>query len=227
MIKSLIPFNKRNPKYERLRYLRGAIILVEGIIGAGKTTLCSRLHDVFKEASIPVKFFEEEINGDLLNLFLSDMKKYAFTFQMTMMANRQKIYLAAQDFSRRENGISIIDRSFYGDLAFATMHMEKGNISDKEWNVYKSVFSSIGLEQPSNIIYLDVTPETALDRIKTRNRGLETSSYTLEYLQELDTSYKISMEECDTHIQYIDWNDSRTLTDDEILVLCEDFNPFS
>lgn len=105
------PFYKIHPLYERLRHLRGAIILVEGIIGAGKSTLSHKLYNLLKHAGIPVLFLEEEVDPVMLDLFLSDMKKYAFAFQMLMLVQRQKIYMQGLDFARKENGVVIIDVS--------------------------------------------------------------------------------------------------------------------
>src|SRR3990167_5943525 len=109
------PFSRIHPYYEALRHLRGSIILIEGIIGAGKTTLAYKMTDLLTRVGIPVKFFEENVNGYLLDLFLKDMKKYAFAFQLLMPAQRRNIYLQAMEFSRMYNGVSIIDRSLYGD----------------------------------------------------------------------------------------------------------------
>jgi deoxyadenosine/deoxycytidine kinase len=82
------PFHPNHPLYERLRTLRGAVIVIEGIIGSGKTSLGRKLTQMIAGSNIPCKFFEEEVNDELLALFLKDMKKYAFTFQLFMLANR-------------------------------------------------------------------------------------------------------------------------------------------
>lgn len=219
------PFYTIHPLYEQLRHLRGAIILVEGIIGAGKSTLAHKLHLLLKKVDIPVLFLEEEVDPYMLDLFLSDMRKYAFAFQMLMLVQRQKTYIRALEFARKENGVAIIDRSLYGDLAFGLLHNDYGNISEQEWKAYESVMASSPLPQPSCILYLEVSPEVALERIKARNRGKESSSYTLEYLHDLDTNYKVAMEESRIPIQYIDWNAPSNLSDDEIVEICSLINP--
>lgn len=219
------PFYKIHPLYERLRHLRGAIILVEGIIGAGKSTLSHKLYNLLKHADIPVLFLEEEVDPIMLDLFLSDMKKYAFAFQMLMLVQRQKIYMQGLDFARKENGVVIIDRSLYGDMAFCALHVDHGNISDIEWKAYESVMSSTPLPQPSYILYLEVTPEVALERIRARNRGKEASAYTLDYLHDLDVNYKVAMEESRIPIQYIDWNAPSHLNDEELAEICDLMDP--
>lgn len=215
------PFYPIHPLYERLRTLRGALIVVEGIIGGGKTMLGQKLTKLVHDAGIPCKFFEEEVNLSLLELFLSDMKKYAFTFQLYMLSNRQKVYREAMNFARQQNGVAIIDRSLHGDIAFAQMHNDSGNISDEEWKVYENIVVSNSLPEPTVVIYLDVYPEVALERIHLRNRGSEAAKYTIDYLRDLDANYKVSMEESRVPIKYIDWNESRSLTEDELLDLLD------
>ncbi len=219
------PFSRIHPHYEALRHLRGSIILIEGIIGAGKTTLASKMADLLTRVGIPVKFFEENVNGYLLDLFLKDMKKYAFAFQLLMPAQRRNIYLQAMEFSRMHNGVSIIDRSLYGDLAFANMHHDVGNIDDVEWKAYESLMNDTPLPQPSIILYLDVDPEVAMIRIKARNRGAEANTYTLEYLQDLDENYRCLLEGSELPLRYIDWNKPRQFDDEELLELTDEIEP--
>jgi deoxyadenosine/deoxycytidine kinase len=75
------------------------------------------------------------------------------------------------------------------------MHVDMGNISQDEWKVYENIVetTSSSLLEPTVIIYLEVDGEVAMERIKRRDRGDEKSSYTLDYLHELDISYKVSM----------------------------------
>lgn len=219
------PFEKVHYLYEKVRHVRGSIIIFEGIIGAGKTTISSSLTDLLKRVNIPVQFFDEKVDPHMLRLFLSDMKRYAFTFQMYMLVERQKIYMKAVDFARIQGGVSIVDRSLHGDLAFASLHHEYGNITDEEWKAYTSVLTGTTLPQPSNIIFLEVTPEVALNRIKSRNREGEASTYTTGYLYDLDINYRVSMEETNIPIQYLEWNESRILTDDDLVDICKLIDP--
>lgn len=213
----IVPFLPVHPLYEKLRHLRGSIILIEGIIGAGKSTLGASLHRALSRAGIACEFFEENVDPKLLELFLSDKQKYAFAMQTVLLVQRQKTYMKAIQFARRENGVSIVDRSLYGDIAFAKMHYKSGRIDAKEWAVYESLISNSPLPQPSYILYLDVTPEVALGRIQSRNRGSEAASYNVEYLQELGSSYREAMSASVLPISILDWNKVRTMEEDSLL----------
>lgn len=212
------PYHDIHPNYEKLKHLRGSIILIEGIIGAGKTTLGMELSKMLSEVGIKSHLFYEEINMSLLELFLSDMKKYAFSFQMYMLQNRQGVYREAISYSELHNGVSIVDRSLFGDIAFAKMHYENGNINEEEWNTYCSTVTSTSLRTPSSIIYLDITPDTAMRRIKARDRGSESSQYNIAYLESLHNNYISSMEDND-NVYHIDWNKDREVDEDLLLDL--------
>lgn len=218
------PFSNIHHLYEKLRHLRGAIIVVEGIIGSGKTSLGKGLTKMIGDAGIPCQFFEEEVNMELLTLFLSNMKKYAFVFQLFMLKSRQDIYRRALEFSRGSNGVSIIDRSLHGDIAFAQMHVTMGNINEDEWEVYSSIVKSSSLPEPTVVIYLQVTPETAMSRIHRRDRNGEKDAYTIDYLQDLDGSYRIALEESNDRYHPIDWNDDRILSEEELLDVLENID---
>lgn len=221
------PFFNVHPLYNRLRHLRGSVLLIEGIIGAGKTTLGMKLYNLLTRVDIPVMIFEEEVDAKMLDLFLSDMKKYAFSFQIHMLVQRQKIYMKALQFVEKNNGVAIVDRSLLGDWSFCMLHNDYGNISDLEYQAYESVMSSTRLPVPASIFYLEVTPETAHKRIVARNRGREPDVYTLEYLSDLDMNYKVAMEQSDIDIHYIDWNQPSNLSDDQLIDLCDLANIYS
>lgn len=221
----LKPFYKIPDNYERLRHLRGSVIVIEANIGAGKTTLGTKLVELLQNSGIPAKFYEEPINLTLLELFLTNPEKYAFTLQMFMLTQRKGIYIDAEQFARKENGVAIIDRGILGDIAFFNLNLDLNRINDSESKVYMDVVQNMKLPQPTNVVYLDVHPEIALQRIKGRNRGSEGSIYTIEYLQELDSNHKLAFEESDIPITYFDWNKPRMLCNDELLDVCDNLDP--
>lgn len=219
------PYHPIHPNYERFKHLRGSIILVEGIIGAGKSTLGRRLTSMLNEIGISARHYDEEVNMPLLELFLSDMKKYAFAFQMYMLQHRQAVYRDAITYCERHNGVAIVDRSLFGDIAFARMHHTGSNISDDEWKVYESTISSNSLRVPSAILYLDVTPDVAMRRIKARNRGSEASEYDVQYLQALHDNYIKAMDHEYYQVLHIDWNQDSDLGEETLVNLLDLINP--
>jgi deoxyadenosine/deoxycytidine kinase len=225
MTVSLNPFKEKHPDFELIRHLRGSIILLDGNIGSGKTNLCSKLTSYLNEVGLSAQHFDEEIDDDFLELFLSDMRKHAFAFQLWTLSSRLNIYLRAMDFAHRLNGVSIVDRSVIGDLSFARMHYESGNISADEWKIYGIMLNKSRLSNPLCLLYLDVSAETSMKRIQTRNRGSESSTYTLEYLESLRLSHEDSLKISGLEIKRLDWNKSRDIGRDDLLTICGLLNP--
>lgn len=181
-------FRSRHPYYELFSQLIGSSITIEGVIGAGKTTLGLALEKYLNEIGLRAKFFPEFVNLDLLGQYLSNMNRYAYPFQMFMLLKRLEIYREAERF-RETGGIAIIDRSLIGDLAFMLMQHTNGNITDQEKAVYESVFIQESPPCPGVCIYLQCTSRQAMDRIIKRGREGEADAYTLEYLENLANRY--------------------------------------
>jgi len=213
-------FINRHPMYEKLRSLKGGIYIIEGIIGVGKTTLGISLEKYLNDIGLKCKFYKEYVNEDFLNQFIGDMKSYAYFFQMMMAVKRIEIYKQAEDFSKL-GGISFIDRSLIGDITFATMHYNNGNISDDEWKIYNNFIKNEKLLTPSACIYLQCNSETCLNRIKNRGLKSEILGYDINYLNKLNNVYEIVILN-NTNLKTIvlDWNKQLNLLDK---IISEDY----
>ena len=194
--------------YNKLKHLRGHVIVLEGTISAGKTTLGKNIVDLLTKFKLKAKFFHEYVNEDLLQQYIIDMKTYAYGFQLIMQAHRINSYKNARDFANK-GGIAIIDRSIIGDYAFALMQKKRGFITEAEWDIYMKIFIQENLIQPDGIIYLDCTVDTVVGRIVKRGIKCE-SSYDISYLQELNQTYSHAFEENHINPLIIDWNLDRS-----------------
>lgn len=145
------------------------IIMVEGIIGAGKTTFCKFLGEALKAKGRDVVIIYEPVtdNDKALSLFLSDCEKYAFFFQIHMLHKRLKLYEDALKL-KQDGKIVIVDRSIKGDSVFEKYFYEKGSITEKEHQYYIDTVKekTCEIENPDMILYLDVDIPDSLDRIK-------------------------------------------------------------
>jgi deoxyadenosine/deoxycytidine kinase len=68
-----------------------------------------------------------------------------------------------------------MDRSIYGDVIFARLLQEGGNMSQEEYDLYEELLMNM-LEhaaRPRLMIYLDITVENAIKRIERRGRAYE------------------------------------------------------
>lgn len=156
-------------------------IVVEGSIGAGKTTLSTMLARDFNAELVLERFAD----NPFLEKFYKDPEHYAFPVEMTFLMDRYqqlKGLLAARDlFTDFVLGDYFIDKC----LLFS-----KNNLSKDEFALFKSVFDAIAgiLPKPDLILYLYTRPERLLAQIAKRNRSFE-KDITAEYLSDIQEKY--------------------------------------
>lgn len=209
-----LPFRSINHDLQKYGpCLRGRVLILEGLISAGKSTAARELMSFAEGMGIKCKFFPEPLISELLQLFLSDQKKYAFSFQLSMLVKRQAIYREAESYAK-QGYFCIIDRSLYGDYCFALMHKNRGNISDgdsSEWKSYLSVLHSEQFDHPDYVVYLKVSPETAIQRCVARDRQGE-EKYDKKYFKDLCDIYSSVIPSSPSkQFLVIDWNSPRNI----------------
>jgi deoxyguanosine kinase len=156
-------------------------IVIEGNIGAGKTTLATRIADQFNGRLI----LEHFADNPFLPKFYSDPEKYSFPLELSFLASRYKQLkdeLEPQDLFR---AFTVADYYFMKSLVFASSTL-KGD----EYNLYRQIFYIIygTLPKPDIFVYLHLTPERLLENIEKRGRNYE-KSITKEYLKKIQDSY--------------------------------------
>jgi deoxyadenosine/deoxycytidine kinase len=176
------------------------LIKLEALIGGGKSTLCNSFNKWVK-SYITLECYPEPIKKMLLNLFYSDIKKYAFSFQSIVIRERVHVFEDAVTFLH-EGNLAVIDRSPYGDCAFGLMHYASGNISPVEFLVYVDLIKSdrdskvrefnsekFDIKIKKIVVYLACDPVIARERVINRDNEDEVDKCKLEYLIDLHTSY--------------------------------------
>lgn len=159
------------------------MIVIEGQIGVGKTTMGELL-----KKELDLELYKELTNPythELLNRFYRDKKRWAFTLQVHFLNERfRKIKQIFQE------GGGILDRSIFGDRIFAEVLHEDGDMQDFEFHTYNTLLDNMleHAQSPRLLIYLDCSVDTAMERIKKRNRGIE-STIPREYLERLNEHY--------------------------------------
>lgn len=166
----MLPSNENEIKY----------IAVEGVIGAGKTSLARKLKEKL-EARLIVEQFE--VNPFLEN-FYNDRKRYAFQTQMFFLINR---YKQQQDLNQ-ENLFSeylIADYLFEKDKIFAYL-----NLHNDELKLYETVFPLLhrSLRQPDLVVYLQSSIDRLMYNIRKRARSIE-KNISRSYIEELSEAY--------------------------------------
>jgi deoxyadenosine/deoxycytidine kinase len=155
-------------------------IVIEGVIGVGKTSLANKIRDRL-DAKLILEHFD---NNPFLEKFYSDRKRYAFQTQMFFLINRfkQQQELAQEDlFTNYIVGDYLFDK----DRIFAYL-----NLSKDELNLYESIFPLLArsLRKPDLTVYLQASTDRLMYNIKARNRKIE-RALSRNYLDELSEAY--------------------------------------
>ena len=171
------------------------LLMVEGNIGAGKSTFLKILQDnlqieaIFEPAN---KWQSDSEQENLLHLFYKDMKRWAYTFQSYAFITRIQSILEHQK-NNSSDKVQILERSVYCDrYCFAKNCYESGLMTPLEWNIYKEWFSWLAetyAPRPSGFIYLKTDPNTCHSRMQKRSRS-EESGVPLEYLKSLHSRHE-------------------------------------
>jgi len=162
------------------RPLRYHHIAVEGLIGAGKTTLCRRL----AERSGGRTILEEFEDNPFLPRFYADPDRFAFSVELSFLAQRyhQLKRSTEQDlFVPR----TIADYSLGKSLVFASVTLQADEYA-LFMDLYRIMYAD--LPKPELIVYLHLPMERVLERIAQRGRSYE-ASIQASYLVQLQERY--------------------------------------
>jgi deoxyguanosine kinase len=156
-------------------------VVIEGNIGAGKTTLATRIAEQFNAQLI----LEQFADNPFLPKFYKDPEKYSFPLELSFLASRYKQLneeLGSKDIFKT---FTVADYYFMKSLVFAASTL-KGD----EYNLYRQIFYIIysSLPKPDIYVYLHIRAERLLENISRRGREYE-KSITREYLQKIQDSY--------------------------------------
>jgi deoxyadenosine/deoxycytidine kinase len=199
------------------------MILLEGNIGAGKSTLGRTLKEsgLFDFIEEPVEAWQEGFAANLLDAFYSDMKRWAFTFQITAFITRAKTW--QEVLARTNHSHVVLERSIFTDrYVFGTNSYRLGGMTDVEWQVYCGLWDFLTTNycvEPDCILYYRTPAEVCAERMQARGRSEETG-VSLEYLQQIEALHDQWLLE---HPRAITVDGTRLWAADEVWELA---NPF-
>ena len=189
--------------------MENLFIGIAGMIGAGKSTLATSLA---KHLGIKA-YYEPVENNEYLADFYKNTPKYAFQMQVYLLTRRFQQH--QEIIWRGESAVQ--DRTIYEDSVFAAMLAKSGLMEERDYRTYKQLFQYMSnfMCKPNVIVYLDVTPERSLERIKMRNRDVETN-VSIDYLTNLYNEYQIFLKDISKVIPVISIDYDRFATVDEM-----------
>lgn len=195
--------------------MKGGLIIVEGNIGAGKSTLAKELAERLDGEYLAEP---DESTNPYLADYYRDPARWAFEMQMFLLTRRYRVQRYAQSKVRHYgNGFVVMDRSYYGDVCFANVQLQMGYFTQRDYETYLSHHTDmkVHLEPPAMAIFLDVAPSVCKDRISKRMSEKEgrkcEAGIDLAYLDALDAEIGKLADSMTgkTVVKHLDWNGNK------------------
>ena len=156
-------------------------VAFEGNIGAGKTTLATKIAEDFNAKTVLERFAD----NPFLPKFYKDQNRYAFPLEMSFLADRyQQLSDDLAQFDLFKDFI-VADYHIFKSLIFA-----KITLAEDEYRLYRNLFDIIYKEMPKPdlYIYLYQNSERLLQNIKKRGRSYEQEIHA-DYLEKINSGY--------------------------------------
>lgn len=169
------------------------VVIVEGLIGSGKTTLSRELGAALGTNTLTLFEPDEKGGGNpYLADYYADPNRWGFVLQVHLLQARFRMHLQAQWHAMQNSGHAVLDRSFYGDTAFARLQFKDGIMTEREFETYRSIYHAMttSVLLPNICIRVLASPETCERRVAKRMES-ETGrrceeAVSLKYLKGLE-----------------------------------------
>lgn len=156
-------------------------LVVEGNIGAGKTSLAKKIARDYNANLILERF----ANNPFLPKFYKDPDRYSFPLELSFLADRYK--QLKDDLGNFDlfKSFTIADYYFMKSLIFS-----RATLPEDEFHLYRQLFYIIynSLPKPDLFVYLHVSIDKLLMNIKKRGRSYE-QQITYPYLEKIQEGY--------------------------------------
>ena len=156
-------------------------VAFEGNIGAGKTTLVTKIAEDFNAKTVLERFAD----NPFLPKFYKDQNRYAFPLEMSFLADRyQQLSDDLAQFDLFKDFL-VADYHIFKSLIFA-----KITLAEDEYRLYRNLFDIIYREMPKPdlYVYLYQNSERLLQNIKKRGRSYE-QEISASYLDKINSGY--------------------------------------
>ncbi len=156
-------------------------LVIEGNIGAGKTTLAKMIAEDYNAKLI----LEQFADNPFLPKFYNDPDRYSFPLELSFLAERYQ--QLNRDLTSRDlfKPFNVADYYFMKSLIFA-----KATLKQDEYNLYRQIFNIIyqSIPKPDLYVYLHLDIKKLKENIFKRGREYE-KGISEEYLKNLQKGY--------------------------------------
>jgi len=156
-------------------------LVIEGNIGAGKTTLAQMISEKYKTKLV----LEQFADNPFLPKFYENQEQYSFPLEMAFLAERYNQLNRELSNLDLFSPFAISDYYFMKSLIFA-----QNTLQPDEYNLYRQFFTIIyeKMPKPDLYVYLHKDTDLLMKNIAERGRTYE-SFITKEYLEKISQGY--------------------------------------
>jgi deoxyadenosine/deoxycytidine kinase len=159
-----------------MRYL-----VIEGNIGAGKTTLAKMIAEEMNAKLV----LEQFADNPFLPKFYNDQERYSFPLELSFLADRY--YQIKKHIFNPElfHSLLIADYFFAKSSIFA-----QNTLKDDEYRLFRQIFDIVfeSMPKPDLYVYLHADTGQLLKNIKVRGREYE-KNISADYLEKIKNGY--------------------------------------
>ncbi|MDQ3707685.1 MAG: deoxynucleoside kinase [Chloroflexota bacterium] len=158
-----------------------AYIVIEGVIGVGKTALTRLLGERLGVST----FFEKFEENPFLSNFYSDRARYAFQTEVFFLLNRYRQ-------QQSEVQPAVMSGNVVGDYLFAKTRLFAGiNLAGDELALFEQIYDALNKQvaRPDLVVYLQASLDSLMSRIYQRDRSFE-RNMDPRYIERLSGVYE-------------------------------------
>ena len=171
------------------------VVVVDGIIGSGKTTYIEGMYSGLTKRGWNVAVVKEPVDkwqaSGILQRFYADPKRWGYHFQTKAFHDRVMENIEAYRRFRNTADVFILERSPFTDTLFMELLYESGLVDDLEMQDYRewwALWYKVMPYQPDLFVYLRPDVGVCMDRLHARARDGE-QGVTLEYQTQLEAKH--------------------------------------
>lgn len=156
-------------------------LVIEGNIGAGKTTLSRKIAEDFNAKLV----LEQFADNPFLPKFYEDQDRYSFPLELSFLADRY------HQIKKQVLDLDLFHPFLVADYYFAKSSIFAQNtLKQDEYHLFRQIFDIIfeSMPKPDLYVYLHSNTDKLLQNIKSRGRDYE-KNISPEYLEKIKGGY--------------------------------------
>ena len=186
-------------------------IIIDGVIGAGKTTVISLIEkQIKKDGKLKVKAIYEPVklwnDTGVLQYFYKDIPKHCYEFQTYSFITRIESVIE-ELYNNQDADVYILERSIWTDK-YIFLELLKDSIGELRMNMYNKWWTMWSYIMPMRVdkwVLLDTSLEESLRRINSRNRDGENA---------IDKDYQTNL-----YIKHIEFYDTLKKENKPVIII--------